>query len=74
MRLCESDASVEFKRHGWYIDSLTAKINVLGTNCWDDRVLLCCLRTVIRFLMMMLRVLVMLIGNYILPLSGVVGP
>jgi hypothetical protein len=35
MGLCESDASVEFKRHG-YIDSLTAKLNMLGINCWDD--------------------------------------
>jgi hypothetical protein len=34
----ESDASVEFKRHGWYIDSLTAKINMLGINCWDDHI------------------------------------
>jgi hypothetical protein len=37
MGLCESDASVEFKRHG-YIDSLTAKINMLGIHCCDNRV------------------------------------
>jgi hypothetical protein len=37
-KLWEIDACMEFKRHGWHIESLTRKFVRLGTSCWAYRV------------------------------------